>query len=201
MSIIAAERRTRAPSDRRERTRGGLLWAAFELIGDERGLRVRIEEVCAVARVSRGTFYNYFPSLEALFAELWLQLVDEQSALVSAATGGLVGATERTGAAIRCFLGRARLEPRWGWAMVNLATTGMIFGVDAFAHTLEGVDQGIASGEFDIPDARAGRDIIAGAVLVAMVTQLREATPETYPATIADLALRSLGAASKQPRA
>ncbi len=163
MSTVAAERRTQADSDRRERTRGGLLRAAFELIGDERGLRVRIEEVCALARVSRGTFYNYFPSLEALFAALWLQLVEEQSEAVRAATGAMVRAPQRTGAAIRCFLGRARVEPRWGWAMVNLATTGMIFGVDAFAHTLESVDQGIASGEFDIPDARAGDDVAAGA--------------------------------------
>ena len=49
---------------KRERTRKKILEAAFGVIGNEKGLTVRIEEICAAARISRGTFYNYFTSLE-----------------------------------------------------------------------------------------------------------------------------------------
>ncbi len=52
---------------KRERTRKKILEAAFGLIGNEKGLTVRIEEICAAADISRGTFYNYFTSLEQLF--------------------------------------------------------------------------------------------------------------------------------------
>ncbi len=52
---------------KRERTRKKILEAAFGLIGNEKGLTVRIEEICAAAQISRGTFYNYFTSLEQLF--------------------------------------------------------------------------------------------------------------------------------------
>ena len=55
---------------KRERTRKKILEAAFGLIGNEKGLTVRIEEICAASHVSRGTFYNYFTSLEQLFEVL-----------------------------------------------------------------------------------------------------------------------------------
>src|SRR5215471_18764093 len=69
---------------KRERTRKTILEAAFGLIGNERGLTVRIEEICAAARISRGTFYNYFTSLEQLFEILAIELShDLNRALVS----------------------------------------------------------------------------------------------------------------------
>src|SRR5262245_66663944 len=72
------------PGGKRERTRKAILDAAFGLIGNEKGLTVRIEEICAAAHVSRGTFYNYFTSLEQLFEVLAIELShDLNRALVS----------------------------------------------------------------------------------------------------------------------
>src|SRR6185503_5811753 len=69
---------------KRERTRKKILEAAFGLIGNEKGLTVRIEEICAAARISRGTFYNYFTSLEQLFEVLAIELShDLNDALVA----------------------------------------------------------------------------------------------------------------------
>src|SRR5262249_60874481 len=62
---------------KRERTRKTILDAAFGLIGNEKGLTVRIEEICAAAQISRGTFYNYFTSLEQLFEVLAVELSHE----------------------------------------------------------------------------------------------------------------------------
>ena len=59
---------------KRERTRKKILDTAFGLIGNEKGLTVRIEEVCAAAHISRGTFYNYFTSLEQMFEALAVEL-------------------------------------------------------------------------------------------------------------------------------
>ena len=69
---------------KRERTRKKILEAAFGLIGNEKGLTVRIEEICAAASISRGTFYNYFTSLEQLFEVLAIELShDLNGALVA----------------------------------------------------------------------------------------------------------------------
>ena len=46
-----------------------ILEAAFGLIGNEKDLFVRIEEICAAADVSRRMSYNYFTSLEQLFGK------------------------------------------------------------------------------------------------------------------------------------
>ena len=70
----AEEQPTPKLGGKRERTRKKILEAAFSLLGNEKGLTVRIEEICAAARISRGTFYNYFTSLEQLFEILAIEL-------------------------------------------------------------------------------------------------------------------------------
>ena len=80
----SADGPTAKSAGRRERTRQKILEAAFGLIGHEKGLTVRIEEICAAARISRGTFYNYFTSLEQLFEVLAIEIGHElNQALVS----------------------------------------------------------------------------------------------------------------------
>jgi AcrR family transcriptional regulator len=55
---------------RKQRTRSGLLKAAMTLFRD-RGLQAtRIADITDLADVGKGVFYNYFPTKEALVAEL-----------------------------------------------------------------------------------------------------------------------------------
>ena len=151
--VQAAERRNEVFSDRRELTRKRLLRAALELVGHDHGLNVRIEEVCARARISRGTFYNYFSSMEELFEALWFELNHQFDADMQAALADVASEAERTSAVIQCYLERARGDPRWGWAMVNIAATGFLFGGLMFTEALKTVERGVAAGEFDLPDA------------------------------------------------
>ena len=84
LSDVAEVRPAPKLGGKRERTRKKILEAAFGLIGNEKGLTVRIEEICAAAHISRGTFYNYFTSLEQLFEVLAIELShDLNRALVS----------------------------------------------------------------------------------------------------------------------
>jgi AcrR family transcriptional regulator len=189
----AGRRRSQDAGSKRERTRQRLVEAAFKLIGSERGFRVRIEEVCAEAKVSRGTFYNYFPSLEDLFAVLSFELSHEFNLAVHATIARMSDGAERTSAAMRYYLERARRDPQWGWAMVNISATGPLFGADTYAEALTTVEAAIASGEFDLEDARFGRDMILGTCLAAMITQLREGAPDSQPQMVARHILRSLG--------
>jgi AcrR family transcriptional regulator len=189
----AAPVRTRDTALRRERTRRRVLDAAFALMGHERGLAVRIEEICAEAGISRGTFYNYFSGLEALFDALSFDLSHAFNTAVLATMARMDSMAARTNAAMRYYLERARSNPNWGWAMVNISATGPLFGAETFASALATVEDGIALGEFAIEDARLGRDIILGTALAAMITQLREGTDADQPMRVARHVLRALG--------
>ena len=80
-------------------------------------------------------------------------------------------------------------DHEWGWGMVN---TGMGIGYFPAAvseRVAETIQQGIDAGDFTIPNAEAGRDILLGAGLAAATTLLNGTAA---PGHIADVAVRVL---------
>ena len=130
----AEEERLPAPrlAGKRERTRTKILESAFGLLGNEKGLTVRIEEICAAAQVSRGTFYNYFTSLEQLFGILAVELSHDLNRALVATFDETQSHAEGASAAIQHYLHYARRDPAWAWAMVHLSAFGPTFGSEAW---------------------------------------------------------------------
>ena len=183
---------------KRERTRKKILEAAFGLIGAEKGLTVRIEEICAAAEISRGTFYNYFTSLEQLFEILAIELSHGlNTALVSTWDESLSHA-EGSNAAIQHYLNYARRDPAWAWAMVHLSAFGPSFGAEAWDACYRAIAKGIEAGEFDVPNAAVGRDLMTGTVLATVRTMLRGGRAQ--PRAIAHHVLRALGVPDDRAR-
>ncbi|HEU4620185.1 MAG TPA: TetR/AcrR family transcriptional regulator [Gammaproteobacteria bacterium] len=205
---IAARRRQRARARpapklgaKRERTRKKILEAAFALIGNEKGLTVRIEEICAAARISRGTFYNYFTSLEGLFEVLAIELShDLNRALVASFDAQVRSHAEGANAAIQHYLNYARRDPAWAWAMVHLSAFGPSFGGEAWEACYHSIAQGIEAGEFDVPNATVGRDLMTGTVLATVRTMLRSDGGPSDPRTVAYHLLRALGVSHSRAR-
>lgn len=197
-----ARRRTVEPppklGGKRERTRQKILEAAFGLIGNERGLTVRIEEVCAAAHVSRGTFYNYFTSLEQLFEVLAIELSHELNGALVATWDETQSHAEGSNAAIQHYLNYARRDPAWAWAMVHLSAFGPTFGTEAWEACYRSIAKGIEANEFDVPDATVGRDLMTGTVLATVRTMLRGGPSE--PAVVAYHLLRALGVPDARAR-
>lgn len=186
---------------RRERTRQRMLDAAFKLLGREQGRNVRIEEICADAGVSRATFYNYFASMEEMYAALSFDLSHAFNVAARTSMARMEDTTERAAAGIRYYLDRAHEDPRWGWAMVHISAAGPLFGTETFGSVLASQEEGIASGEFNIADARIGRDLVLGTALAAMITLLREDVPPSYSRSVALHVLRALGVPEAKARA
>src|SRR6185295_12943188 len=128
---------------KRERTRKTILDAAFGLIGNERGLTVRIEEICAAAHVSRGTFYNYFTSLEQLFEILAIELSHGLNHALVSTWDETLSHAEGANAAIQHYLEYARRDPAWAWAMVHLSAFGPTFGAEAWDACYLTIEKGI----------------------------------------------------------
>lgn len=195
---IDVARRAEIGKEKRARTRAAVLEAAFELLGHEHGLTTRIEEICEAAQISRGTFYNYFNSMEEVYNALSFELNHDFNRAVTVLLNQMPFAAERVGAAVRYYLERALKDPKWAWAMIHVSAGGPIFGADTYQHAQATAEEGIASGEFEMTGPDSGRDIQLGVTLAAMITQLRHPQSGNYPAAIARHVLRAMGVPAKR---
>ena len=71
------DHRTRVAAERRERMRRRLFGSALQLVAKQGPAATSIDQVIQAAEVSRGTFYKYFDTPDALFDELSLELANE----------------------------------------------------------------------------------------------------------------------------
>lgn len=190
---IDSERRAQIGRERKARTRARILAVTFDIFGRENGLYARVEEVCETAALTRKTFYNHFSGMEELREALTWEVAHDFLMAVTASLDRMPDAGQRAAAAIRYFLERGRVNPRWAWSIVNLSANGVVFGAETFEQARKTVAEGIASGVFRPGDERTGRDLVLGATLSALFTQLREDTAEDYPAKVALAVLQGLG--------
>ena len=71
------DHRHRVAAERRERMRARLLASAMRLVAEKGPAATSIDDVISAAEVSRGTFYKYFPSPDALVRELAIEIANE----------------------------------------------------------------------------------------------------------------------------
>jgi AcrR family transcriptional regulator len=190
---ISLERRAEIGQEKSARTRSEILSTAYSLVGRKDGHLTRIEEICASARISRGTFYNYFSSINELFDALAYEISHDINVRIRALLLLLPPGAFRVSAASRLYLHQVRIDQAWGRAMVNLTGTGPQFGLDSLQHVIQAVAEGIELGEFQIPNVEVGCDLVMGTVLSAMMTMVRGSLPDDYPEMIVRQILIGLG--------
>jgi AcrR family transcriptional regulator len=193
---IDLARRAEIAAERRRKTRAAILVAAFRLIGEERGDFQRVEDFCTAAGMARGTFYNYFNSIEQLYEMLADELSRDFDVAVHRVMETLPTATARTAAAIRYYLRAAMDNPRWGWAMVHTSMGREVFGPDVSARAKATIQDGIAANEFTIDNAELGKALLLGAGLAGILDIVRGRARRNYPEQMARQILMGLGLSS-----
>lgn len=195
---IDLARRAEIGAKRRARTRGKLLASARALFGRKGGRSTRVEDICESAAIARGTFYNYFPSFDALQAALLEDLNDRFGQAVHLVFEQLEGGAERTSAAIRFYMTRVVEDREWGWGMVNTGMGIGFFPASVSERVVETIQEGIDSGDFTIPNVEAGRDILLGAGLAAATTLLNGTARPDHIESVAAGVLMALGLPDKR---
>ena len=190
---ISLERRAEIGQEKRGRTRKEILSAAYSLVGRKDGHLTCIEEICASTRISRGTFYNYFSSINELFDALAYEISHDINVRIRALLLLMPPGAFRVSAGARFYLHQVRIDQAWGRAMVNLTGTGPQFGLDSLQHVIQAIAEGIELGEFQIPNVEVGCDLVMGTVLSAMMTMVRAPFPDDYPEMIVRQILIGLG--------
>lgn len=183
-------RRAQIAERQKADTRLALLHAAFEVLGNEGGRNMQIEDLLSHVSMSRGTFYNYFVSREDLFNVLSLEFNHGLDGVLTESGDPALWACQ----AIRIYLHRARKDPAWGWAMVNISINGpKILGHDTYRHAAITLQVGLDAGDFKIGSLPVGIDLVTGTALAAILSILKGDAGPDHPEHVAKALLLSLG--------
>lgn len=120
---VNAEARAALAEQRRNHTRDRLLVAAEAVIAEKGLSGVSIEEFVRAAGVSRGTFYNYFPTTTDLIDALNRRVSRHMGRLLTAIGERPVDPATRLAASLHTVLAAYRADPIRGWVAVQIASS------------------------------------------------------------------------------
>jgi AcrR family transcriptional regulator len=191
-TVDQVDHRVRVAALRRERMRSRLLEAGLSVLGQTEDEAAVIDEAIRRAKVSRGTFYNYFENADHLMRSI----ADEAGTELMAVTTPIVvlweDPAERISTGIRAWISLVRQHP-------HLAPFFRRAGLHILANDRVRTDlprdlvMGMKTRRFTIQDVELGFVLVAGTVLAAINTMAVGTTPRTYGSKLAERVLMSLG--------
>lgn len=203
-------------SRRKRQTREKLLQAAMELMA-ERGMDgVAINEITERADVGFGTFYNHFPSKDAIYAALIKQVFEDFADDIDARTRGMTDPAEILAFSIQMTLHKATTDVLWGKFLVRESMTPEALTRGLGQRLVRDVLTGVQQARFSSDDPITAFITLSGAVIAGVMAQQMTLDPnspvhplskliggrlEELPQRISKTALVSLGISAKQAEA
>lgn len=186
------DHRTKVAEKKRGVMRAKLLDAAMRVCADNPHGSPVIDDVIQQAKVSRGTFYKYFDSMEEVLVTLGRELNDQMTADILPVYDVLVEPWQRAAVGFRLFLVRALLDRKWA---------GFVTRVDVWPHNTllarymtKDLEEGKAAGQFSFELVEAAADFIGGAT-ARCIQAIRDGVgdPNAYIDSCVRMALATLG--------
>ena len=176
---VNLEARAAAAENRKAQTRERLLDAAIVVIGDKGPDASSVEDFVAAADVSRGTFYNYFPTMEDLLRAVRRKLTDALMAVLDAHLPSSIPASSRLATRLHSHFALVSHDQAWGWVVMRLDAT-RLGRTPAMEESFDRMyREGVAAGEFRPADPLAVRSLTFGTSrMVQRDILLGLATPE-----------------------
>ncbi|MGE4480545.1 TetR/AcrR family transcriptional regulator [Acidocella sp.] len=187
-----SDHRTLTGQRRRADTRKRIIEAAIPLFA-QGGEVLVIEDFVRVANVSRGTFYNYFRTVEELHeaAEQWqLNILNQQ---VEAKLVGLSDPVERFACALRFYLETGRQDMAWSGFMARLEHGAGSAAERRFTLDLR---QGQKDGLFAKLSSSIAYDVVNGLMMRSFARMAVKKTCGWHLDEVVRTAMRALGASS-----
>jgi AcrR family transcriptional regulator len=164
---------------RKLRTRSRLLRAAYALMAERGVAGVSIQEITEAADVGFGSFYNHFPSKEAIHEAVVQEVLVRFSEALQQISETIEDPAEVVAASTRYVALRAREEPTWGRFLVRSAFSAHNVAEGMGRFLLEDLRRGLDSGRFRSDDPFLSLVMIAGTVAASIHLELeRSAAPE-----------------------
>ena len=178
---------------KRERTRAQLIAAAMQVIGDKGVEAAAIQEIAAVAGVANGTFYNYFPSKEAILEAAAVGIGIEYCERISASYAHLPDAAERMAIGGRRYQVLALEQPALARFLISIAGFSQVWDQQVTPYAKADLTLGVRQGRFHIASTAAALDLIKGTNLAGIQRVLAGEAGRGHASAIAATVLRGLG--------
>ncbi|HMO46458.1 MAG TPA: TetR/AcrR family transcriptional regulator [Rubrivivax sp.] len=188
-----ADHRTRTGALRREQTRRKLLAAALAVFADKGPESTQIEDVIAAAGVARGTFYNYFDTMQALLDAVTAELSDRILARIDAVVLRIDDPLLRLATGCLLYMHAGIDVPNLGAFLVRTGMRGDALGRLVDLYLPRDLESARSAGKMDFPTLRAARDMLLAAINQAMQTVHEGAAPREHLRQVMAVALRGLG--------
>lgn len=192
-----ADHRPRVAAERRERMRSRLLRSTLCLVAVKGPALVSIEDVVSAAQVSRGTFYKYFPSPEALIQELAAEIANELIRIAEPVVRNHDDPAELVARGIRLISRLAIHHPAVAQCMVRLKWPEER-GINMLEFVSRDMEEGFRRRRFKRMPMAMALNIVAGAVLGSIQRMLESGCRDDFSKQAAAVALRALGVDSAE---
>ncbi len=175
-------------SRRRLRTRARLIDAARRIIAERGGIdAVPIAEITDAADVAIGSFYNHFPSRDALFEAVVSETLESHGGALDALASEIPDVAEFCASALRLTMRMVEADPVWGGFMVQMGTYLPELGLILGRRLVETLQRGIQSGRFTVADEATTLAVVSGVVFGAMHVRRSEYSSNSLSDLLPDL--------------
>ena len=177
----ALDHRSRVGAIRRERTRLVLMQSALTVLGNKDPDAATIEDFIAAAKVSRGTFYNYFATTSDLLFAVATTMSDEVLSLVDPVVLQATDPVVRFATGTRLYMHTALRYPLWGRFITRVGTRIATRGQLIERYLTRDLDEALRMGTIRVDSLLVARDIILGSIFYGIETMLTEPTQQHHP--------------------
>lgn len=187
------DHRPRVAAERRERMRMRLLSTAVRLGAEKGPAALTIDDIVVGAEVARGSFYKYFPSVDALLRELATQMANELIRMAEPVVQGFEDPAERVAVGIRLVARTAIDHPAVAAFLVRLGWPDLRGPDMLLEFVRRDLSEGIRRRRFTRMPITLALNVVAGSVLGAAHCMLQEGCEPDFAEQSAAAALRALG--------
>lgn len=190
-----SDHRPRVAAQRRERMRLRLLSSTLQLVAAQGATATSIDDVIAAAGVSRGTFYKYFDSPQALVQELAIKMARDLVCLADPVVRERDDPAERIACGIRLVCRLALHDPVAAGFLVQLGwpdTQGPNLLLDFVRRDIK---EGMERDRLRPMPTPLALNMVSGAVIGAIHCMLKPDCEPNFAELTAAAVLRSLGVA------
>lgn len=187
------QHRTRVGAERRQRTRLRLIESALEVFAAKGVDATVIEDVIAIAGVSRGTFYNYFRTDGELLAAVGDEISNETVRRIEAVVGEMPDPAQRLAQGLRLSLHLALRYPLFAQFVSRVGFDAISPGHLMFEYVPHHIQEAVAARRMNVPEIGAAVDLLGGCVLGAVHAIATRPVSKGYPERMVLQLLLALG--------
>ena len=193
----ALDHRVRVAALRREEMQLHLLFSGLALASTNSIYELEVEDVIKQAEVSRGSFYNYFPSLPTLYDGLAKQLMQEFDGLMNVLIPQNFDTTTRLASTMRILMRLVVDFPMLGRFLTQIQWPNQNPDSEIFQNIICDIQLGIKEGSFTNMPASIGANIAIGSLIGGIHSMLLKRPAKGFEDQVTNQVLIGLGIDTK----